>query len=71
VVGARQPLQLAKLLNAVIRRSDDLNADVEIVHLLARDRVFQLGVGLCHLAVGLVALHVGEMTVGEIIVGVD
>ena len=71
VIRSRQPLQLAEFLNAIIRRADDLNADVEIVHLVARDRVLQLGVGLRHLAVGLVALHVCKVTVREIVVGVD
>ena len=72
VVEPGQALQFADLLQAIIGRPDDLDADVEIGRLgLRLGAVVDLGVGLGHLAVALVAFDGRQMTIGETVVVVD
>src|SRR5712691_3280279 len=71
VVHARQSPQLGELLEAVVGLADDLDLDVELGRLLAEALVLQLGVGLRHLPVELVALDGGEVPVREVVVRVD
>src|SRR5439155_20866285 len=72
VVEPGQVLQFGDLVETIIGRADDLDADVKIRRLLPRLGAFaDLGIGARHLAVALVTLDRGEMTVGEMIVVVD
>ena len=71
MVNAGQPVQLGHLLQAVVGGADDLNLHVEVGGLLAEALVLHLGVRLGHAAVELVALHAGQMPIGEMVVVVD
>src|SRR5205085_6654804 len=67
-----QPLQLADLFYAIVGGADDLDADVEIGGLgLRLGAVVDLGVGLGHFAVALIAFDRRKMAVGEMVVVVD
>ncbi len=71
MVGSGHPLQLGDLLRAVVRRADDLDLDIELGGPDPFFLVLQAGIGLGHLAVGLVPFDRGEMPVGEMVVVVD
>src|SRR5678816_857350 len=68
VIHARELVQLGDLLDAVVGRADHLDLDVEVGGLLAEALVLHLGVRLGHAAVEFVALHRGQVAVGEVIV---
>src|SRR5712691_1672001 len=72
MVEAGQALQFADLVETIIGGADDLDADVKVRRLLPRLGAFaDLGIGARHLAVTLVALDRGEVTIGEMVVVVD
>src|SRR4029450_10057450 len=71
VIHPGEPVQLGDLLDAVVGRADHLDLDVEVGGLLPEALVLHLGVRLGHAAVELVALHGGQVAVGEVVVGVD
>src|SRR5262249_39909299 len=71
VVEPGQAMEFAHLLQAVVRRADDLDADVEVAGLVPIALVLHLRVRLGHLAVELVTLDGGEVAVREVIVAVD
>src|SRR5215469_10524791 len=71
MIGPGHPLQFDDLLNAVVRRADDLDLDIELGCPHPLLRALQAGIGLGHLAVGLVAFDGGEMSVREMVVVID
>ena len=71
MVGTGQVPQLGNLLDAVIWCADDLDFDLEFRHFLAGFRIFHLGIGLGHLAVGFISLHRCQVAVREFVMIVD
>jgi len=71
MVGPGHALQFGDLLDAVLGCADDLDLDVELGGPDPLLRALQAGIGLGHLAAGLVAFDRGEKPVREMVVVVD
>ena len=71
VLHSGELTKLGDLLQALAWGADDLNGDVEVVRLLAEGGVFHFRIGLGHLSVSLVTLHVAELPIGELVVALD
>ena len=71
MVGPGYALQFSDLLDAVLGRADNLDLDVELGGPDPFRLVLKAGIGLGHLAVGLVAFDGCKMPVREMVVVVD
>ena len=71
MIHSGQAAQLTDLLDAIVRRADHLNAEVEIGGLIAEGRVFHFSVGFRQFSVRFITLHIGQVPVGEVVVIVD